>query len=346
MKLRPGLSSARLAVDGTSYDPVMTGAARRTHCLLPRLASRGWQPILFVNRGAETLFKDLPGVEIVILDVPAHPGPLRSALARPAMAAHGRRLGATVFMTETPPAPVDLPFALMIHDLRAWDRPESLSLGRKWWTKRVIPKAAAKAAAILAPSEFTAAAVRRRFPHSRVVLSPNGCDHFPVAMESPAREDFLLAVGPWSRRKNLRWLLQAWSGLPGPPPLVLVGRVSDQLPPGVEVRSASDTELGELYRRAAATLCPSTYEGFGLPLAEAMAQGCPVLASDLPPHREVGGEAARYFQAGSEQDFRRQWQAMQSHPPSANELLAQASRFPWRRCAEIVDGVLREIRVS
>jgi hypothetical protein len=62
-------------------------------------------------------------------------------------------------------------------------------------------------------------------------------------------------------------------------------------------------QLGALYRRAELAVCPSLYEGFGLTLLEAMAAGCPVLAADIPAHREVAGDAARLVAPRDERAF-------------------------------------------
>jgi len=340
-----GLAPARLGVDGTSYDLQMSGAARRTSCLLPRLASRGWEPVLFVSQASAPAFRALPGVTVVPLRTPAHPAPLRRLLARRPMEEAIRELGITLFLTEIPPAPEGLPFVLNLHDTRAFDRPETLRPGRRLWLRRTLPEAVARAAAVIVPSAATAERVEAWFPQARPRVVPNGGDHFPVALRPPAREDFLLAVGPWDRRKNLPLLLEAHRRLAPRPPLVLAGlrRRPRGAAPEVEVGRPDDLELAGLYRRAAVTVCPSDWEGFGLPLAEALAQACPVVASDLPAHREVGGAAVRYFPSGSVEGLVRALEEVRRRPPSPALLLQQAGRHPWRLGAEALDQVLRQV---
>lgn len=118
----------------------------------------------------------------------------------------------------------------------------------------------------------------------------------------PDREAFFLSVATLEPRKNLLNLLRAWreSGCHATHQLVLVGRArTSDLPldvPGVVIRhDVDDTELLSLYRRASALVLPSLYEGFGLPIIEALSQGLPVLCSDLPVFREVARDDATFF---------------------------------------------------
>ncbi|TAH36851.1 MAG: glycosyltransferase family 1 protein [Planctomycetota bacterium] len=337
----PGLPPARLAADGTAYDACMSGAARRAQCLLPLLAARGWEPLLFVAERSAPAFTGLPGVEIVALPVPAHPAPLRSALAGPRMAEACRQRNIRVFLTETPPAPRGVPFVLTVHDARLWDAPRLLSPGRRWWLRRTLPAALRAAAAVVTPSEATAARLRAHLPGIAPLVVRNGADHFPPPAQEEVRERFLLAVGPWDRRKNLELLLRAHALLQPPLPLLLAGEPGIRLPAGVHAVAADDARLVDLYRRAAVTVCPSAFEGFDLPLAEALAQGCPVAASDIPAHREVGGDAARYFAPDDPARALEVIRELLAHPGGAEPRLARALAFPWQEAAQALDALLR-----
>lgn len=338
-----GLGPARLAADGTALDAAMSGAARRWTCLLPRLAARGWEPILFVSAHAAAPYLDLAGVTTIPLPVPAHPAPLRLLAARRRIAPILAREKVRVFLTDVPQSPPGPPTVLTVHDLRAWDAPALVPWGRRLWLRRALPRALRTAAAVVTPSRSTGERLQHWFPETRPVVAPNGCDHFPVPGEWPAREHFLLAVGPWDRRKGLETLLEAHARACPERELRIVGEGLRREGRNVRPVGADDVALAEMYRRAAAVICPSRYEGFDLPLAEALAQGAPVVASDLPVHREVAAETARYFAPGNAPALAAALAKTLQEPGDARARLMRAAEFSWRRTAETLDPVLRRV---
>jgi glycosyltransferase involved in cell wall biosynthesis len=147
-------------------------------------------------------------------------------------------------------------------------------------------------------------------PAKRIVVTPYGISEvFRSAPAEAGRGRELLFVGTFEARKGLDVLLEAWqrlarddlglrlAGAPG------WGAESElaalaALPRVQLERSPSDERLAELYRGAAALVHPSRMEGFGLPVAEAMASACPVVSSDLPSVREYAGDAVRFVPRG------------------------------------------------
>jgi glycosyltransferase involved in cell wall biosynthesis len=124
-----------------------------------------------------------------------------------------------------------------------------------------------------------------------------------VSQKSGEKGRYILSVASMDPRKNLTKLVEAYqmAGIGQEVKLVLAGKTDPifniDLPEEILARSVgyvSDEELSSLYENAAIFVCPSLYEGFGIPPLEAMALGCPVILSDIPVFREIFGEAAHY----------------------------------------------------
>ena len=171
---------------------------------------------------------------------------------------------------------------------------------------------------------------------------------------------FVLFVGARSHYKNFSLLAQALQKLPfrDPAPLlVCVGaalseaeRIAFSAPfplDQVIAHRATDDELCWLYRRAAALVYPSLAEGFGLPLLEAMAQGCPVLCSNASCLPEVGGDAALYFEPNDPAELASCLQKILDDA-SLRASLAERGRlrapeFTWEKTAKATADFYREV---
>lgn len=128
--------------------------------------------------------------------------------------------------------------------------------------------------------------------------------------------DFLLYIGDLSAHKNLVFLVDVFERAGTPERLVLAGRPGDgysELASRIEASPAgdriltlfspSDEQIDGLYRDAIATVLPSRYEGFGFTPLEAMARGCPVVASDIPALRETAGDGALLLPLDAEAEW-------------------------------------------
>lgn len=168
-------------------------------------------------------------------------------------------------------------------------------------------------------------------------------------------EDFLLFVGTLSPRKNLATLLKSFAQLTKEEsldlPLVLVGsrgwlyeKMYDQIVQlGIRhlvrfIDSANDLELVHFYRSASLLALPSYYEGFGLPVLEAMHCGCPVLASDRASLPEVAGDAAILLDPDDVDGWSQAISDVLSDSNMGEKLIKagikQAKRFSWKNTAE------------
>jgi glycosyltransferase involved in cell wall biosynthesis len=208
------------------------------------------------------------------------------------------------------------PILLAVHDATFMTNPEWLGARARAMLRALVPRSARRARVVLALSETAAADVAEalRLPEGKVrVVSPHPAPSFAPAAGAAERvrerfglERYVLAVGDLGPRKNLTALGHAVRGLgPDGPALALVGKPG---PGGEEIARASggrwlghvdDEGLADLYRAAAVTAYPSLYEGFGLPVVEAMACGSPVVASDRGAIPEVAGDAAILVEPGA-----------------------------------------------
>ncbi len=173
--------------------------------------------------------------------------------------------------------------------------------------------------------------------------------HLGVDLErfSPAeveREPFLLYPANAWPHKNHERLFEAIALLRREHRdlrLVLTGEHSD-VPDFVEARGrVAQDELVDLYRRAAALVFPSLYEGFGQPVLEALACACPVACSDLPPLREVAGDVAVYFDPLDPESIASA--ILDAITLGGSWGPERAARFTWDACARKHDAVYREL---
>ncbi|MBW7894143.1 MAG: glycosyltransferase family 4 protein [Opitutaceae bacterium] len=174
----------------------------------------------------------------------------------------------------------------------------------------------------------------------------------PVATQLPP--EYFLFVGSLEPGKNLALLRRIYAGAPGGlPPLVVAGArwsgVTHEGPPPPDwhfLGHADDGQLATLYRGAKALLFPSIYEGFGLPVLEAMAYGCPVLCGPVASLPEVGGDAAAYAELTPEA-YGAAMQRLATDEGWRNGLreagLKRAAQFSWEKCARETLAVYRAL---
>ena len=255
----------------------------------------------------------------------------------------------------------ETPFAMTVYDLTARRYPQTLDTFSRVYSAAMLRRGLRRARAVCAISEAVAGEIEaepdRAGQPIRVAYPGPNPDLLlarpePIAIEGPP---FLLMVGTLEPRKNQVAALRAFAGFRAAHPdselrLVLAGspgwRYGDVLQTIERLRlerhvrrvgSVSVGQLKWLYQHARALLFPSLYEGFGLPVLEAFALRCPVVAADILPVREITGpDTATLLDPQAVPQWTEAIERVASGPPEAavvESAFARAGSFTWDRCA-------------
>ena len=258
-----------------------------------------------------------------------------------------------------------VPVVATFQDLGWERRPGDFPPGFRRWARIFGRRTAATAHALITTSESTAADLAELYgiPRERATVIPIGTA-LPEDAEAGGREPFILAVGEFEPRKRIPALIAGhrryWELAPSDPPpcrLVVVGgggsdeqAVQAAAGPGCELRGfVSHEELDGLYRRASLLAFPSAFEGFGLPVIEAMARACPVMLARNSSLREIGGEAAIWLDDPSPEGIARTLADVLADRAAlaarGARARADAQRFAWpeaaRRTLAVLAGACR-----
>jgi glycosyltransferase involved in cell wall biosynthesis len=245
-----------------------------------------------------------------------------------------------------------------VHDATLFFHPEWGSrIGRYVYRYMLLAQRRDKSAWQIAPTEASRAdLVIAGFSEPRVHVAANSVETFDSVTPVPVSgvgDSFVLFVGTLEPRKNIELLFEAWRQCNASDArLVLVGRRAwgdVQVPSDrtIELGSISDGELLWLYQQSAALVSPSHYEGFGFPIVEALAQGTPVVATDIPASREVAGEAARYCRPDDAPEMSRLMEEAlrnrRARQGRAEESTPRPNRYSLRRFGDELAAAYRAI---
>lgn len=248
--------------------------------------------------------------------------------------------------------------AVVIHDADVFDTSESYSPKYRAWYRTLHGTRARTGATLIAVSEFSRGRIASRLGiEPRLSVIPEGGEHI---LRVPADPDTLsrlgqaaryaLAVGTRAAHKNLDALGDAAALLAGrgltlaavgaANPLVFRPMAETRGPGAVALGRVSDAQLRALYEGALCLVFPSRYEGFGLPPLEAMACGCPVVATRVGAVPEICGDAALYFDASDPSSLTQALRRLLEEPGLAAQMrrggLARAAKYSWRGAAEVL----------
>jgi glycosyltransferase involved in cell wall biosynthesis len=189
----------------------------------------------------------------------------------------------------------------------------------------------------------------------RVIAVPHAANPaFHPTREPPDRPPYLLCVGTLEPRKNIGLILDLWRELRREHPidLILAGRRRVDFPelapePGLHLLGlTSEEELPGLYSGAIACLYPSYYEGFGLPVLEAMQCGAVVISSNDPAIREVAGDGALLFDVRDRSAWLEALRSAVTQPERMcawrDHAIARSREFSWTRTARLTRAVYEQ----
>jgi glycosyltransferase involved in cell wall biosynthesis len=362
----------RIGFDGRALDSPAGGVRRYARELLKALVALG-EPIEIVALGGRDT-PDLPSGVGWIEEPPHPPTNLGWTVVGLPRAARRARVNVLHAPAYTAPLGGAGPVVLTIHDVSYARHPEWYPYRRDWLRRAFYRRSARAASVILTDSEFSAGEISAAYSISRdrIVVVPLGvgaafspvepdasCD-LPASVTTP----FVLHVGDLHERRNLLTVLDAvlaarrhFGALPALS-LVLAGvdrGVGDALcdiaaeagedDAVVKLGAVGETQLLALYRHASALVYPSLYEGFGLPVVEAMACGTPVIASRAASIPEVVGEAGILLDSGDVPAWTDAIVNVVNDEHRRADMrargLERAAQFTWDRAARLTLDVYR-----
>ncbi len=270
-------------------------------------------------------------------------------------------------------------FVMTVHDAAAWKFGWTLSKKGSLYWRTLIALAAKRCRRIITPSASSRDEIIMRFacPPEKVAVIHHGVraellahaatGASPILQALRLREGFALFVGTVEPRKNLGLIVRALSELRAQGitcRLVVAGRkawgtaalqraIEDTEMKDIVIFTGhiEDEDLATLYRSATFLVQPSWHEGFSLPVLEAMALGCPVLASRIPTHTEIVGDAGWFFAPDDVHEvstlMRRLLRDDRARALLAGKGSTRAQRFSWvtaaQRTLQVYQGVLNQL---
>jgi glycosyltransferase involved in cell wall biosynthesis len=254
------------------------------------------------------------------------------------------------------PIGCQVPVVNTIHDLSYYAPERFFSLPSRYYKRLLTRTTVARSNRIVAVSNFTREELFRRFvvKEDKVAVIYHGIDPAPSGKAAERNEPFVLYVGTLEERKNITTLVRAFGLLrstrDAPLRLILAGKPGrgfrkikteiNRCPfkGSIEILGYVEREtVLELYRSAEAFILPSLYEGFGLPVLEAMALGTPVICSRVASLPEIAGDAAGYFDPLNSEDLAGALDKILASPSLRAEMrqrgFERVKLFSWDECA-------------
>ncbi len=366
----------RVGVEGRTFQGPLYGVARFLKNVLAHMARMGEDDLflVYLSREAEDPGIKAPNVMFKVLR--GAPGITWRHLRMPL---EMRRDDVDVHFSPTYFVPLwrVCPEVVVVHDISFKAHPEWFKRDRRFLFDDIFWRAVKRADRVITPSEFSRGEIvlHLGIDPGKIKVVPNAPEEVFRPVEDPLvledlrkryglRERFLLTVGAIHTRRNLERLVRAVHrassrvgerlqlvvvGMPAPfsPPVNFMGEAERLGMAGdvTHLEYVPEEDLVLLYNACSLFVYPSLYEGFGLPVVEAMACGTPVACARSSALPEVGGDAVLYFDPLDVEDMTEAIVA--GLGKSGRELAGRAAEralsYSWRRTAEEIYFVLREV---
>jgi glycosyltransferase involved in cell wall biosynthesis len=353
-----------VVADATAVPARLTGAGVYAARVLAGLAARDDLEVeAFCAPGSAAVLA-APGLALRPVAMAGAGRPARIAWTQLLAGRAARRAGASLLhgLHYELPLRAGLPQVVTVHDLTLLTHPEWHEASKVRYFGWAMRRAVAAATRVLCVSATTAADLAERLdvPADRIDVTPLGTDLRPAVEEQVAElrrrlgldGPYLLGLGTVEPRKDLPTLVRAFAALAGDLPhrLVLAGLAgwgTGELETAVAASGAADRILvagyvpeddkAALLSGADVFAYPSRYEGFGLPVLEAMACGTPVVTTTGGSLPEVAGDAAALVEPGDAAALAAALAKLAGDPAARRDAaargLVRAAGFTWRRCA-------------
>lgn len=352
----------KIGIDGRFWRASTGGIGRYTRSLLSNLLKidRQNQYVVFITPADKKEFHlKAKNLKVVVADIGHYSLAEQTKLAK----ILGReKLDLIHFTNFNHPIFYRKPFVTTIHDLTMTFFPvgrKQKSAIRRHAYNAIMKHAAGKSRAVIAVSEATKKDIVKHLggKADKIKVIYHGFDKvyhpqfatYEVAKKGP----YILFVSQWRPHKGILKLLEAYKILKErykiKEKLILVGKPNSAFPEineavekskSLEVETpgfVAEKDLTALYQNASAFVFPSVYEGFGLPILEAMACGAPVACSKTSSMPEVGGKAVLYFDPESPEDIAQTVWKILKNPKLKKGLISkglkQAKKFSWEKSA-------------
>jgi glycosyltransferase involved in cell wall biosynthesis len=311
------------------------------------------QYLAFINKETEVQpLSAAPSLQLIPLGVRATNRPARIFAEQTTLPHAAHNYGCDVLFNPgfTSPRSITCPTVTVFHDLQHKRHPEHF----RWWDlpfwNLLLGQSAHASTKLISVSQATRADLQH-FYHRDSTVIHHGVDPQLFTLDRKP-ENLLLCVSTLHPHKNLVRLARVFAQFHARHPewqLVIAGMRGHHV---AQVEASAGALLGNaitipgwipredlytLYARARAFIYPSTFEGFGMPVAEALAAALPTACSDIPVLREVGGDAALYFEPTSDAAMLAALERLPTHPANPGH----ARQFSWERCAQETLAVLR-----